>query len=199
MRILALPSLSISLFPDFPRCLAAVKEIVQLLLILERIHRREETVVLISDQLLFFHQTLKGLEHKLLAIAYVPKNIALQNEHSAIDTDAAAREFLDVGDEPIGPRLDDVIAEIRLHADKSRNLVVLAREIEIGRKRQIRQAVAIIRQKQLVIANIFFDRAQPLTDIRPHARVGKGDLPVVDVAARKLEVFATMGQDEVVR
>ena len=52
------------------------------------------------------------------------------------------------------------------------------------REVQIRQAVRIIRQKHLVVAEVFFDRQQPLADVTRRAGVGERDLPIVDVAAQ---------------
>src|SRR4051812_43356358 len=57
--------------PDFPGRLALGHDRVQLLLILERVHRLPEAVVLVRHQLTLLDQPVERLVHELLALIHV--------------------------------------------------------------------------------------------------------------------------------
>src|SRR2546422_5554519 len=66
--------------PNHPWRVTARVQIVQLLFVLERIHRSVKAVVLVSHQLLFLDQALEGFEDQLFAFAHILENILLQDK-----------------------------------------------------------------------------------------------------------------------
>src|ERR1700690_1114773 len=68
------------LLPYFPRRIAALKNIIELLFILKCIHRREIPVVFISRQLLLLNQALKWLRDQLFSGSHIFENVLLENE-----------------------------------------------------------------------------------------------------------------------
>src|SRR5882672_2412867 len=71
--------------PHFPRRLAARVEILELLLVLERVHGGKEPVVTIRHQLLGRDQPLERLLHELLAVAQVVENLTPEHKVAAVD------------------------------------------------------------------------------------------------------------------
>ena len=92
-----------------------------------------------------------------------------------------------------------VIAEIRPHAEKAGDLVLLAEVLELLRERQIGETVAVVGQVFLFPFEVLFDCLQPLANIRIHARIGERDAPVVNVAIEEPQVLASGLQGEIVR
>src|ERR1700690_2019521 len=84
------------LFPYFPRRIAALKNIIELLLVLKRVHRREIPIVLISRQLLLFDQPLERLRDQFLSGSHVLENVLLENKKPAIDANMGLRQFFDL-------------------------------------------------------------------------------------------------------
>ena len=70
--------------------------------------------------------------------------------------------------------------------------------IDLLVEREIRQAVTVVRQKNVFTFKIFLDSLKTLSDIRRRPGIGEGDVPIVDITVKKLQVFAALGQDEIV-
>ena len=104
--------------------MTAFVEIVQLLLVLERIHRRKETVIFVSGQLLYLNQTPKRFNDKLFSRPHISEYFPLQHKKSPIDAHAGLRQLLNFGDEAIRTGLRDMIAEVRPHAKEGGDFVL---------------------------------------------------------------------------
>ena len=100
---------------------------------------------------------------------------------------------------PSGSVDDDVVAEVRLHADEAGDARRADGMFDLHRQRQVGQAVAVVGEELRLVADETFDRLQALADVRREARLDERDLPVVDVAAEQFELLAAFRQDEVVR
>ncbi len=74
-----------------------------------------------------------------------------------------------------------MVAEIRPDADETRHRVLLGEVLEVIRKRQIRQPVAVIGEKHLVVGDVPLDRPQTLADVGCRAGFDEGDPPIVNV------------------
>src|SRR4029077_8001393 len=97
------------LAPDFPRRDAPRIEIVNALLVLRRIHRHEEAVVLVRKQLAVADQLLKRLLDQLMPVVQIPKNVLLENEETAVDPQPRLADVVKAGHEPVIRRRREVI------------------------------------------------------------------------------------------
>jgi hypothetical protein len=149
---------AIPLPPNFPRRLPAFVEIIQLLLVLECIHRSKKAVVFIGGQLLISDQSLKGFYNKFVSGLHVSEDIPLQDEKTRVDAHPRLRHLLDASYEASRIGLGNMVTQVRLHAYKSGNLVPLPGKVELAQKIEVRQAVGIICQEYFFVCKYISQR-----------------------------------------
>src|SRR5690348_5092678 len=71
--------------PHLPRPVARLGHLLERLLVLQRVHRCPEAVVLVRDQLPFRGKALERLDHELLARADVVEELLLEDEVASVD------------------------------------------------------------------------------------------------------------------
>src|SRR5690606_5543702 len=120
----ALPSASGAL-PDLPRCVVVLDQLLEPLLVLERVHALPEAVVAIRVQLALRDQTLERLVDELLALAKVVEDRLPENEEAAVNPVVQVLDRVDGRDGAVGVRVDEMEARVGLHADEGRDLVAL--------------------------------------------------------------------------
>src|SRR5213083_2804169 len=106
--------------------------------VLERVHRLPESVVAVADQLVLGEQPLERLRHELLAVSQVVEDLGLENEMPAVHPQAGLRDIANARHLAAGSRQDEVITQLRLHAEKARDPVVPPEMLELRRHRHIR-------------------------------------------------------------
>src|SRR5882762_3709744 len=74
------------LAPYFPGGDRSVVHLVQLLFVLERIHRRVKAFILVGAQLSFANEASEGLQDQLLSVMDVLENLLLEDEIPAVDS-----------------------------------------------------------------------------------------------------------------
>ena len=80
---------------------AALVERVELLLVLDRVHRLPEALVGVGDQLFSLDQALEGLLHELLAGVDVVEHVPPKDEEPAVDPDVRLLDVLDRVNNPV--------------------------------------------------------------------------------------------------
>ena len=125
---------------------------------------------------------MKRFRHQFFAFLDILKDVLAKDKISAVDQqirishkiNLVHRTFLSHGDH--GETLGG------LDADEAGNLVALLEPLDFIRQMQVGQRIRIIGQEILFVGEVFFDRLQPLADVRPETGVHAGNLPIRDVA-----------------
>src|SRR6188474_2720057 len=73
--------------PDFPRCPPFGVKLVEVLFVLERVHRGRESVVRVREQLIGCYQTIERFLNQLLTRTHIVKDLATKQEESAVDSE----------------------------------------------------------------------------------------------------------------
>src|SRR4029453_17555094 len=107
----------------------------------------------------------------------------------------------DVADEAVLGHRDDMEtlarAGMRADTDEAPQLAVSLKVVQVLVEWNIGQAVAVVRQKLGIVAEIALDSFQPLANVRVHSGLGERDLPAIDVAAEQPDGPTPFGQLEV--
>ena len=160
-----------------------------MLLVFEGIHARPKSVIGIADELLFCNQPLKWLEDELLFGPNEVEDATLENEKTAVNSQAPVvdgADFLDQASVGFLKR-NRVITQVGLHTNKAGSLLVVVEVFELGCEREIGQSIAVVRQKFLFALQILSYRQEALANVGMNTSIGEGNLPVLYVAADELE------------
>src|SRR3954453_3459816 len=171
---------------------------VEAVLLLQRVHRRPEALVAIRDQLARRDQPAERLLDELLTLLEVVEDVVAEDQVAAVDPQGAVVHRPDVGDRPVGVRLEDVGGEARLDGEHARDLALALDALDARLERRVRDLVAVVGQEGLLALEMAADAPQPLADRRRPARVDERDPPVLDVALEQLDLAAALREDEVV-
>src|SRR5262245_28872226 len=115
----------LGLVPDLPRRMAPRIELLQPLTVLERVHRHPEAVVGIGDELAFPDEALEGLQHELLSVVDVLEDLLAEGEEAGVDPEVDPGDVRDAGDAAVPLERDEVVGEVRLHAQEGADLAVV--------------------------------------------------------------------------
>lgn len=129
--------------------------------------------------------------HQLLARAHVIEDFLLEDEEATVDGETGAGGVLEHTHGAVVVQVHVVEGELRFDAEKARSFVGLAEELDHLAQRRVRQTIRIIRQKQIVgaqIIQVFFHRLQPHADVGGEPGVREGDLPVVNIGLEQLRL-----------
>src|SRR3989475_1836233 len=188
-----------SALPDLPRRVAPGVHVVQALLVLERVHRRPEPIVAVGQQLVLGEEPLERVRHEVFAVPQVVEDLALENVIPTVDAQTGLRGLPNARDLAAGSRYHEVIAQMRLHAEKARDPAVSSEMLEFRRQRQVGQAVGVVREELTFAGEVRLDGAEALPDARVDPRIDERDTPIADVALQELEPPTALAQYEVVR
>ena len=138
-----------------------------MLLVLEGVHTRPETVVGIPDQLLLSDQSFERLENELFLLTDVVENLLLENEVAAVDSDAAVIDGMNSVDQIAVALLygDRVVAQIGTDAEKAGKLVLLVEVLNLFGQVQVRKTVAIVRQELVFPLDVLLHGFQAHADV----------------------------------
>src|SRR4051794_8112746 len=102
------PSSGRGLAPDRPGWRSPVVERLEILLVLQRVHRGPEALIRVGDQLLVGDESLERLLDELLAGLDVVEDRPAEDEEAAVDSQTAVGDMVDAGDDAVVPPADDV-------------------------------------------------------------------------------------------
>ncbi len=171
----------------------------QPLLVLERVHRRPEPLVALSEDLPRRQQPLQRFLDEVLARAKLVEELPAEDEVAAVDPDVGPHHVAHGPNPPVRLHRDHVEAVVRAHREKARHRVLLPGAGDHPREIGIRERVPVVGEEELVVGEVVADGTQPLADRRPRTRIDEGDVPVVDVGLQQVHVSAAVREDEVVR
>src|SRR5579859_399382 len=159
-------------------------QVVELLFILESVHAGPESIVGVADQLLLRNQPMKRLNHQFLFVADVAKNVLFENEKPAVNSYIAVANGVNVGNQAAIAffNRDEVITEVRPDTKKAGNLALVVKMVQLLRKGQVGQPVAIVRQELVFSVQVFLNRFQALTNIGVNSRIRECNAPIVNIA-----------------
>src|SRR5262249_52739265 len=130
-RISALPAGLEAGLPDLPGRIPGREQLVHPLLLLRRVHRHPEAVVVVGQELPLGEQALEGLEHQLFPFAQVVEDLLAEHEESTVDADPGFHDVVKAGDDAFGIRRDRMVGEIRLAAEEARDAAMLFEMLEL--------------------------------------------------------------------
>src|ERR1700677_2386422 len=87
--------------------------------------------------------------------------------------------------------------EGRMHRETAGNLVSLDELVDHFRQRRVGQAVTVVGEENFLMLNQMSDRHQTLADIRPNARINKGNFQVRRLLAQNFNLLAVIRNDAV--
>src|SRR5207245_9779812 len=120
-----------SALPDLPRRVAPRVHVVQALLVLERVHGYPEPVVAVGEELVLSHEPLERVHHEVSTVSQIVEDLGLEDEVAAVDTEARLPDVLDAGHLAAVARRDEVVAQLRRHAQEARDVVVAPEMLEL--------------------------------------------------------------------
>src|SRR5207245_1197803 len=144
------PGLGSVLAPYLPRRVARGVQVLDALLVLGRVHREPEAVVVVSQELVVAHQSLKRLKHQLVAVLDVIEDITAEDEEAAVHPESGLRDVAETADTAAVLRGHEVVAQVRLDAQEARHGVVRAEMGDLIRQREICEPVAVVREEDLL-------------------------------------------------
>src|SRR5262249_22570078 len=92
-----------------------------------------------------------------------------------------------------------VITQIRADAQEAGDLVLLMKVVDLLVEWQIGDAIAIVGEELIFAFKVLLHGFQPHTYIGANFSIGKRDSPIVNIAIDELQIFATVGQHEIIR
>src|SRR5215510_858409 len=84
------------LAPDRPGRLASPMDLLELVTVLERVHRHPEPVIFVRREPIHFDQTPERLDDKLFTVAHVVEDLSLEGEEAPVDPRRGLAELLNV-------------------------------------------------------------------------------------------------------
>ena len=185
------------MLPDFPRRRALV-QLLEALLVLERVHALPETGALVGQQGLLLNQPLKGLPHQFLARLQIAEDLLAHHEEATVDPNVAATQRANLPDHALRLDVDNVKTRSGLHQQQRSDGVALPEGLQHGREWDIAQAVAVVREKHVFALQVGLDRFEPLADVGVGSGLHEGDRPVVDIAAQQVDLLPAVRPDKIV-
>src|ERR1041385_8045979 len=186
------------MIPDLPRCSTACVNVIEHLLVLKCIHGRPEALVLVCEKLPLLNQSLKRLMKQLFAAFHVLKNILAKDEVATVDPNVGATYVFDRRHDTCRVQRDEMTGQVGLHTEKTRHFLITLEMVNLFIERQVSKAVAIISEEHLFTIEVFLHCFKTLPNIRPCARIGKSDIPIIDITIEKLQILAALGQNKVI-
>src|SRR5271165_5617726 len=126
------------------------------------------------------------------------KNLLAHSEEAAIDPNVGAGYRANLPNRALRSGVDDIKTRSRLHQQQGCNGVALSKSVEHGWKRNIAQAVSIVREKHFFALHIRFNGFQALTDIGVGTGLCKSNRPVIHVAVGVLDALTSLRPHKIV-
>src|SRR5713101_777415 len=130
--------------PNFPGRRTARAQIVQVLLVLERVHRGPEPIVVVGDQLPLLDQPTERPVDQLFPVPEVAEDVALEDEVASVDPNRTLVHVLDPGHAVPVTQRDDVETEVGPDADETGDRVVATKVFELIWQREVGETVAVV-------------------------------------------------------
>src|SRR3954453_16685758 len=143
--------------PHGPRRDRGVRQRVEAVLLLERVHRRPEALVAIRDQLARRDQPAERLLDELLTLLEVVEDVVAEDQVAAVDPQGAVVHRPDAGDRPVRVRLEDVGGEARLDGEHAGDLALALDALDARLERRVRDLVAVVGQEGLLALEMAAD------------------------------------------
>ena len=173
--------------PELPRGVAVLVQPLEPLLVLERVHRRPEAMVLLREHLALRHQTMERLLDHVLAGPDLVEQLRPHDEVAAVDPDVGLGHVAQLADGAAVVHRENVEAVVRMDREEAGRRPGRLGALDHRRQVSVGERVAVVRQEQLVVAQQVSHRAQPLADLRLQPGVDEGDIPVVDVRLQQMD------------
>src|ERR1051325_5197565 len=168
--------------PNFPRRPALRVQLVEVLFVLEGIHRGGESIVRIREELVGLDEAFERLLYQLFAGTHVVEYLSTKKKKTAGDSQISLHHRLDFTNGSIRVRRHSVKAEIGSHAYEVCDLATVYEPFDDRREMHIGEPVSIVGEKNVLVAQIASYRHQSLADVRIHTGIREGDSPVGDIA-----------------
>src|SRR5215469_3105717 len=124
--------------PDFPGRLPGFVKIVQLLLVLERVHRGKKAIIVICRELLLTNQSVERFDNEFFSRLHVAKDFSLQDEEAAIDAPSGLSDVLDVSYETMSIGFYKMVTHVWSNAYECGYLIALSGKVDVGWKVKVR-------------------------------------------------------------
>src|SRR6267378_2665470 len=184
--------------PHLPRDLTARVEVLEKLLVLERVQARPEAVIGIREQLARGGEAFERLLDQFLARPHPVEDLLAKNEEAAVDPHSHVLHVLDTLHAATALYADEVEALCRGHAREASHRILPEENVDHGRQRQIGNTVAVVRKEHLLTLQKGLNRLEPRADVGVEAGVHECDLPVLDVAGEEIDLTAALAHNEIV-
>jgi len=182
-----------AVFPHAPRGRTRGLQFIQNLLVFKCVHALPKSFVARRPYLAFHDHALHGLIDELFSRLKVPENIFAQHVVAPVDPNVRVFHAPDRLYRTVFVHLHRVqTARSRLDGEK-RNVAIAVRElVNHLRKRKVGQAIAVVRQENLLSFQIRLDQPQAIGNRGALPGINKCNLPIVDIALHELKLPAAL-------
>ena len=180
-----------------PRHRAFLDEVLEDLLVLQRVHRAPEAFVPEGHELVGFDQALEWRLDEFITVAHVVEYLLAEDEEAAVDPEIGVLAGADALDLPARPHVNQMQAERRPHRGEAGDLSARAEGLDHFRQIDVGKTVAVVGEEHLLARDMLAHRPQPLADIAPDAGVDHRDAPVLLRIAEDLDLVAETRDDAV--
>jgi hypothetical protein len=136
---------------------------------------------------------------QLLATFHVLKNILAKDEVTTVDSNLGATYVFDCRHDTRSIQGDEMTGQVGLDAKKTRYFLVTLEMVNLLIEGQVSKTVAIISEEHFFAIEVFLDCFKTLADIRPCARIGKSDIPIIDITIKKSQILTALGKNKIIR
>ena len=179
--------IAIRFSPNLPRSFARSVEIVKHLLLLERIHASEKSVMIHAIQLVLGDQAIEWVGYDLLARMDLVEDRLLKDEVAGIHSQIRFGDGGDVSDRSVFVGVDAMKRLSWSNGHKSCNRFVFAMAVNQVCQMNIAEPIGVVRQKGLLTGQVRFHCFQPLPNVGPQSCVNERYLPVVDISTEEMD------------
>src|SRR6267378_3477292 len=184
--------------PHLPRDLAARIEVLEKLLVLERVQTRPETVVRVGEQLARGGEALERFRDQFLPGPHPVEDLPAKDEETTVDSHPHVLHVLDTLHASAVLEADEVEALCRGYAHEGSHSILPAEDVEHGRQRQVGNTVAVVGEEHLLTLQKRLNRLELHTDVGVEAGIHECDLPILDVAGEEIDLTAALAHDKIV-
>src|SRR5579883_20645 len=172
-------------------------QILEALLVLERVHRPPEAFMPDRHELVGLDQPAERRLHQLVAVGHVVEDLLSEDEEAAIDPQVgilAAAQPLDLS---AFVDIDQMQAERRPHCQEARDLAAgpeyLRHLLQVG----VAKTVAVVGVEHFLARHMVPHGPEALSNVPPNAGVDHRDAPVLLWIAKDFHFLAEAGNDAV--
>src|SRR6185437_13574155 len=176
---------------------ASLDQILQTLLVLERVHRPPEAFMPDGHELVGLDQPTERRLDQLVAIGHVVEDLLSEDEESAIDPEVGVLAAAQPADLPASVDVHQMQAERRPDRQEASDLAArpeyLRHLLQVG----VGETVAIVGVEHFLAGHVLAHGPEALPDVAPDAGVDHRDAPVLLRITEDLHFLAEAGNDAV--